>query len=151
MWNYYPKCEECHRGIPIEVEVYSGRKYGASLCRTCQKKLDEILKRSTPYAVGLYYQLKNKGIPVELEKFDGYKHIDIAIPQAKINIEVDGKHHNTDPEQAMTDLKRTYYSFKKGYYTIRIPNSISYNLKHLEETAHYLSEIIIDALKEREK
>lgn len=29
-----------------------------------------------------------------MEKFDGFKHIDIAIPEAKVNIEVDGGHHN---------------------------------------------------------
>jgi len=47
---------------------------------------------------------------------DGYKHIDIAIPEAKINIEIDGVHHNYNAQQALSDLKRTYYSFKKIFY-----------------------------------
>ena len=88
----------------------------------------------------LYFALKERDVPAELEKFDGFKTIDIAVPEAKVNIEVDGQHHNFNPQQALSDLKRTYFSFLKGYLTLRIPNSLI--LWDLEETANYLTEIL---------
>lgn len=104
-------------------------------------------KTATPEARKLFYALKSEGFPVELEKFDGYKTIDIAIPSLKVNIEVDGGHHNFNPKQALADLKRTYYSFLKGYITLRIPNSlIKY---HFQETVDCLCDFL-DANEEDE-
>jgi hypothetical protein len=40
--------------------------------------------------------LSKKGVPDLMEKFDGYKHIDIAIPEAKVNVEVDDRHLHFD-------------------------------------------------------
>jgi hypothetical protein len=34
--------------------------------------------------------LKKREVPAELEKFDGHKTIDIAVADARVNIEVDG-------------------------------------------------------------
>ena len=84
----------------------------------------KAITRSTPETIKLCYALKGHSINALIDFWDGHKHIDIAIPQAKINIEVDGVQHNTSPRQALADLKRTYYSFKKGYFTLRIPNSL---------------------------
>ena len=95
--------------------------------------------KTTLEAQALFYALKDRGIPVELEKFDGYKTIDISIPSARINIEVDGTHHNTNSMQALADLKRTYYSFLEGYYTLRIPNSLLRS--NLEQTTQYIAEM----------
>ena len=95
------------------------------------KKEIKARSKSTPLAKKLSDALRKKDILTLLEKWDGHKHIDIAIPKYKINIEVDGEHHNTRPKQALTDLKRTFYSFKKGYFTLRIPNSLVKN--HFEE------------------
>jgi very-short-patch-repair endonuclease len=53
---------------------------------------------------------------------------------------VDGAHHNTAHDQALSDLKRTYHSFQKGYYTLRIPNSLVQN--HLTETADYVASFV---------
>ena len=96
--------------------------------------------RITPEARALHKALVEEGVPAELEKWDGYKHIDIAIPEAKINIEVDGLPHNFDSEKALQDLKRTYYSFKKGYFTLRIPNSVI--REHLDEVVDWVIEIL---------
>ena len=76
----------------------------------------------------------------EIEKFDGHKTIDIAIVEKRVNIEVDGIHHNANPQQAFADLQRTYFSFLKGYLTLRIPNSLVRN--NLEETADMITEIL---------
>jgi very-short-patch-repair endonuclease len=93
---------------------------------------------ATKHALSLYFLLKKKGIRAELEKCDGFKTIDIAITEARLNIEVDGSHHNTKHDQALADLKRTYHSFQKGYYTLRIPNSLVQN--RLTETAKYVAD-----------
>jgi len=108
------------------------------------KKYLKARDRSTPETIKLFDALKTNGIPALIDFWDGHKHIDIAIPKAKINIEVDGIHHNTKPKQALADLKRTYYSFKKHYFTLRIPNSlIKY---HFEDCLN----LILDMVKEKE-
>ena len=88
------------------------------------KKYLKARDRSTQETIRLFDALKEQGVPAYIDKWDGHKHIDIAIPKAKINIEVDGIQHNTRSKQALADLKRTYYTFKKGYFTLRIPNSL---------------------------
>ncbi len=73
-------------------------------------------------------ELYKLGIKSDLEKpvfaGNGDIHIDLAIPSAHFNIEIDGKEHNRDCNIAISDLTRTINSIKRGYYTIRIPNSI---------------------------
>lgn len=67
--------------------------------------------------------LKGKDIIFEQQYWDGYKHIDIYIPSAKLNIEVDGTQHLTRAKQILSDFNREYWADKKGYYTLHIPNS----------------------------
>jgi len=104
------------------------------------KKELKAIDRATPEARRLCFALKEKGFYALIDFWDGHKHIDIAIPEAKINIEVDGLQHNFKPEQALADLKRTYYSFKKGYFTLRIPNSLISN--HFDECVQLITEMI---------
>jgi hypothetical protein len=65
------------------------------LCRKCQKNGDsdskkpvmyngrgKTKKKSTPEAKKLFSELKKRRVPAELEKWDGYKHIDIAVVNA---------------------------------------------------------------------
>ncbi len=68
----------------------------------------EIIQRSTfptKEALLLKHALEQKGIRVLKELDDGHKTIDLAIPKAKLNIEVDGIQHLTDPNQIVADLK----------------------------------------------
>ncbi|MFA7380572.1 MAG: hypothetical protein WC150_08935 [Bacteroidia bacterium] len=104
--------------------------------------IDNMSAQTTYETIRLYFALRQRGVPAELEKYDGTKHIDISISDAKINIEVDGAHHNFDRNQALTDLMRTYYSFLKGYYTLRIPNSLVYDDKILEKTADWIVNLL---------
>lgn len=106
-------CTECNSRIELKVFDYSVKHFGLPLCRYHQDWLRDIEQQTTYEAISLYFALRQRGVPAELEKFDGFKTIDIAITEAKVNIEVDGKHHNFDAKQALTDLKRTYYSSKK--------------------------------------
>lgn len=95
-------------------------------------------KFSTKEASDLKGALEKRGINVYSEVHDGYKHIDLAIPRAKINIEVDGIQHLTDPSQILADLGRGYYSHKNGFDTMHIPNEMIH--KHLNTIADALAE-----------
>jgi len=92
----------------------------------------------TKEASDLREALQKRGVKVYIELDDGYKHIDLAIPKAKLNIEVDGIKHLTDPNQIVADLGRGYFSHKNGYNTMHIPNEMIH--KHLEEIADALTE-----------
>jgi len=143
--NYH--CIECQQAINYSVFQYSTEKIGIPLCISHQKWLSEIEQDNTisDEALDLYFELKARGVPAELEKHDGYKHIDIAIPSVKVNLEVDGRHHTFNARQALSDLQRTYHSFRKGYLTLRIPNALV--RYHLEEAADF----IVDFLMENQK
>jgi Uncharacterized protein conserved in bacteria len=140
-------CLECGINISPYVKHFSIEKYGIPLCVDHQYWIDKMALVSTPESIRLYFALKARGVPAQLEKFDGYKHIDIAIPQAKINIEVDGIHHNYSTLQALSDLRRTYYSFLKGFYTIRIPNSLVRGDDILQETADCIVALLNESVK----
>jgi len=97
-------------------------------------KLIHTNKTPTREALSLKEALEKQGVVVYKELDDGYKHIDLALPKAKINIEVDGIQHLTNPSQILTDLKRGYYSHKNGYDTMHIPNEmIRLHLKQISE------------------
>ena len=108
-------------------------------------KIVNKYKKPTKEAIDLKEALESKGARVYLELHDGYKHIDLAIPRAKLNIEVDGIQHLTNPHQIIADLARGYYSHKNGYNTMHIPNEMIHN--HLPAIADALAE----ASKIREK
>ena len=102
--------------------------------------IDEKGREPTREAVKLGDELSRLGYKAELEKWDGHKHIDIAITQAKFNIEIDGSYHNYRADIALRDLERTYYSLEKGFVTVRIPNSLV--RYRLPQTVIYLDKIL---------
>lgn len=138
-------CIECNCYIGFDVYTYSISNFNYPFCRTCQKWFQKATYHSTPEALNLYFELRKRNVPAELEKWDGFKTIDIAIVEAKINIEIDGMQHSFNPQQARADLMRTYYSFMKGYYTIRIPNQLV--RFHLEETANMITDILSEGAR----
>ncbi len=99
----------------------------------------------TKEACDLKEALEEKGVLVYIELDDGHKHVDLAIPRAKLNVEVDGIKHLTDPHQIVADLGRGYYSHKIGYSTMHIPNEMIH--RHLKE----ISEALAEASKIREQ
>ena len=103
---------------------------------------DSLLKHAnqpTAEEMQLYKELLHRKIPVKLHKKTRHITVDIAIPKAKLNIEVDGFQHNIKSSQALTDLKRTKYALEEGYYTLRIPNSLV--RKKLHKTADLIEDI----------
>lgn len=103
---------------------------------------NNIVVRSNPSkeAMDLKNALEKRGVMVKVEFYDGHKHVDLFIPQAKLDIEVDGIHHLTDPHQILADLARGYYSHKDGYDTIHIPNKMIH--QYLNEIADALAEAV---------
>jgi hypothetical protein len=100
-------------------------------------------QKASPIAIAFYKQLRKRGVAAELGKWDGSKTIDISVPDAKVNIEVDGGQTNFNADQAMRDLLRTLLAFKKGYLTLRIPNTlVKYNL---ERTADLITEFLMES------
>ena len=81
-------------------------------------------KIATPQALALAEALSRKGLKIEIEHWDGHKHVDIYIPEAKMYIEVDGLQHETRDKSIVSDLTIDYYSFKNGFFTKRFTNEI---------------------------
>ncbi|QQS23248.1 DUF559 domain-containing protein [bacterium] len=96
-------------------------------------------KNPTPQAQALINALESRGVTVFTEFYDGSKTIDLTIPKAKLNIEVDGLHHITQAKQIITDISRGYYSQKNGYHTIHIQNETIE--KHVALIADALAEV----------
>jgi very-short-patch-repair endonuclease len=95
---------------------------------------------ATPQAVKLSEALRIRGINNEREHNDGYKHVDIYIPEANLYVELDGKYHLTDPNHLFRDLQRDACSHKNGIETIHIPNFYVEN--NLDEVANAIAEVV---------
>ena len=142
-YNRNPICCHCNITISKQVFSFSMDNFEIPLCIPCQEEFKLKCQKATPIAIELYKQLKKRGVPAELEKWDGNKTIDIAVVDAKVNIEVDGRQHNYNAQQALSDLYRTLFAFKKGYLTLRIPNTL---IKHdLEKTADLITEFLVES------
>jgi very-short-patch-repair endonuclease len=97
-------------------------------------------KKLTPHAQLLFDALIKKGINAQPEYSDGHKHVDIAVLDAKLYIEVDGLNHFTDSEQIMRDFKRSHYSDGDDFSTFYVTNQIIDN--YLEEVVNALVKVI---------
>ena len=104
-----------------------------------------MFRRPTKYASLLRKTLQKLGIRVLTEVNDGHKSIDLSIPSAKLDIEVDGNQHLTDASQIVRDLKRSHYSDDSGYDTIHVPNA------ELKENLGGIASAIAEASKLREE
>lgn len=76
------------------------------------------------HARKLHSALIQRGVAVEIEKWDKHKHIDLSIELAGLYIEIDGDDHYINPDAILRDLKRDYFSNEAGYDTLHIPNYI---------------------------
>lgn len=134
-------CNECLSEIEHKVHIYSLKNYGYSLCRKHQDWYCDMLldTSTTDQSTDLYFALKRRGVPALLENNDGHKTVDISVPDAFVNIEVDGKQH-FNSSQALRDLKRSLHDFRKGIFTIHVPNALVQ--KNLEECADLLTEFL---------
>jgi len=96
-------------------------------------------KSPTNHAIMLYEALCNRGVSAKLEHWDGHKHVDIAILDARIYIEVDGIDHFIRPKQIYRDFQRIYYS-NDDFDTFHVPNQILNT--HLGKVADAIAKVI---------
>lgn len=94
----------------------------------------------TPQTRELYEALVTKGVFARLEYTDGHKHVDIAILNARMFIEVDGLHHFIDSHQIIRDFKRDHFSDGDDFATLRIPNIVLEH--HLQEVVDAIVEVV---------
>lgn len=98
------------------------------------------MPQSTHQTISLHDALQRRGIKCKMEVWDGHKHVDISIPWAMIDIEIDGTQHYTNPEQIMSDFKRSYWSIQRDDYdTFHVPNIMVEN--HLDQVADALATV----------
>ena len=120
--GYY--CNICKETISERVYRYSMDKFGRALCMVHQKTPLLANKRETvtPQALRLSKALNDLRVEHELEYYDGYKHVDIAIPSARLYLELEGTQHAFSPKQMIADDERDTHSHKDGFDTKRIAN-----------------------------
>lgn len=144
------KCPRCRSKL-VRREKNNHPFVGCSRFPKCwyTRKVDQLsfnkYSHPTKKAHLLAEALRARMIVCKLEYFDGHKHIDIAIPESKIYIEIDGKQHFLNPSQIITDLYRDRYSEKDGFITIRIPNVI------LENNCIEVADAIVEVARSRSK
>lgn len=102
--------------------------------------MDRYGKYITPQAKKLQEAIEKYEIEVIAEYFDGYKHVDLFLPEARIAIEVDGLQHVSDPKQIMIDFQREHYSKLNNIDTLHLENSVV--VKHLDEIAKAISDVV---------
>ena len=94
----------------------------------------------TPQVKSLHEALAKRGIKSIPEYSDGHKHVDLAILEAKLYIEVDGIQNFTKPEQIIADFQRVHYSDRDGFVTFFVTNQIIE--KYLDEVANALVVVV---------
>lgn len=104
-----------------------------------------MFHKPTKEALLLKDALEKLGMRVLIEVPDGHKHIDLGLPDARINVEVDGDHHLTDATQILKDLSRAHFSDDLGYSTIHIPNTA------IHENLGGIASALAEAAKIREE
>ena len=95
---------------------------------------------STKQTLELADELKKRGLKIELEHWDGHKHVDIFLPDVNINIEVNGLQHYTNPFQIISDFNRAYYSDQTKCHTLSITNQLIET--HLKEIADAVEAVV---------
>jgi very-short-patch-repair endonuclease len=99
--------------------------------------------KPTKQVLMLVEALKQRGVILEVEKWDGHKHIDIYIPNDNLYIEVDGVPHATNVKQIIADFNRDYFSFKEGFFTKHITNELIE--AHLDKIADAIAQVAKNA------
>jgi len=120
------QCAICKKPIDKQTHEASIRSFNKALCEEHQ---------GTENHRNLFFALKKRGVPVEFEAYDGYKHVDIAIHELKLYIEVEGTLNAIDPGQFFDQLRNDNFTSQGNYQTKRLNNDfISVHLDQLADT-----------------
>jgi len=135
-------CSRCNEKLKQDVFKYSTDQFQIPLCEDCQDWYRGLRAKPSIQSRRLFLALKEKGLHVDLEYFDGHKRIDISSKESMTHIEVDGEQHYSNALQALSDLLRTMYSNRDGFLTLRIPNSLIEN--NFKDTTNIISRILFE-------
>ena len=125
-------CVVCNKEIDKETFEESNNKFNKALCAEHQ---------GTEHHRNLFFALKDRGVPCEFEAYDGYRHVDIAIHEIKLYIEIGEVLNEINPQQFLADLKKDMFSNQGNYQTRRL--NIEFIDGHLNEIADTLKEVYI--------
>ncbi len=126
------ECVICKSVIDKETYESSNSNFGKALCSEHQ---------GNEFQRNLFFALKKRGIPCEFEAYDGFRHVDIAIHDIRLYIEVGETLSPIDPKQFLDDLKKDSYSSQGNYQTRRVNNEFIDG--HLDEIADTIKEVYI--------
>jgi hypothetical protein len=136
-------CLEC--GLPVSpgMQSFSRHVYGHSLCMRDLYLLEE--SGVPARVVDLYLALKAKKFPLLLDYFDGFRRVDMAVPDT-LYIEVTG----TDQynfQDLLSELMGTDGNFQKNIPTILIPGAMLENPASYEHAVDEISKVCSMMLK----
>lgn len=103
--------------------------------------------KPTTLVLALQTALEKRGVKTVHEHFDGFKHVDLFLPEANIYIEVDGIQHLTSPGQIIADFKREHFSDTERINTLHISNEVLGNPDHLKDISEAIADIVIERKK----
>ena len=126
------QCVICNTELDKDTHESSIRSFNKALCSKHQ---------GTENHRNLYFALKKRGVPCEFEAYDGYKHVDIAIHEIKLYIEVEGTLNAIDPDQFFNELRNDNFSAQGNYNTKRLNNE--FISSHLDQIADTLKEVYL--------
>jgi hypothetical protein len=112
MQYFHPSghCCNCHSITPQRSISYTIFRLGYVLCESCQEQLEQKLLQTTEETILLYFALRARHLPVDLQSINGHNRIDIIWASAGIYIKTGGSHE----EIRLTDT---------GLTTLSIPPS----------------------------
>jgi len=137
-------CLQCDSRIDASVFQFAVRKYKFPLCEDCQIWFVGKVFHTTRETIQLYFALKHKGIPVQLEKHLGHKRVAIVVREAKVQIEVEVSHTPGNIDHILKDLKSVGLTGQPAESILKIPETlVKYNI---EETSDLIQKRIMDQL-----
>lgn len=84
--------------------------------------------------------LRVRYVEVIQQYFDGHKHVDLYLPEAKIFVEVNGLQHYTYPSQILADFKRFHFSDGDDRRTFVVTNQLIDT--HCDDIANALTLVV---------
>lgn len=126
------QCAVCKKPIDKQTHEASIRSFNKALCPDHQ---------GSETHRNLFFALKKRGVPVEFEAYDGFKHVDIAIHELKLYIEVEGTLNQIDPDQFFEQMRNDKFSGEGNYQTKRLNND--FVTGHLDRLADTIKEVYL--------
>lgn len=127
-------CRNCHHITHERKVEYPIFRLGYTLCESCQAQLQQKMMQTSEETLLLYFALRDRKVPAELEQSAGYKLADISIARARINIAVESPAPEKQDSLA-----------PNGFMTLRISDDQIRN--NLVETTYYIEAFVKESYR----